>query len=90
MKSKGEAYNKWERWVRLVEWQTGKKVKKIRTNNGFEFVSQQWKKALDKAGIELQTSALYIPEQNEVAECPNGTLNKMALSMLLDADLPCS
>ncbi|GAA5971198.1 hypothetical protein JCM11641_004182 [Rhodosporidiobolus odoratus] len=88
MATKGEAYEVWQEWTRLVERQTEKRIKKIRTDNGFEFTSGRWREALKAAGIEHQLSTPYTPEQNGTAERPNRTLNEMALAMLEEAKLP--
>ena len=39
LKSKDEAFVRFKEWKTLTERQTGKKVKRIRTNNGLEYFS---------------------------------------------------
>lgn len=43
LKSKDEAFEKFMDWKKLVEVQTGRKVKMLRTNNGLEIVKESSK-----------------------------------------------
>jgi len=42
MKHKSEAFNKFKQRKTLVENQTGKKIKRLRTDNGLEFCSSEF------------------------------------------------
>jgi transposase InsO family protein len=58
------------------------KIKKIRSNNGFEFKNTQVEDYLDQEGIKYEFLAPYTPQQNGVAERKNRTLVEMARTML--------
>jgi transposase InsO family protein len=58
------------------------KIKKIRSNNGFEFKNTQVEDYLDQEGIKYEFLAPYTPQQNGVAERKNRTLIEMARTML--------
>ena len=44
LKSKEEAFQRFKDWKKLVEVQTGRKVKKLITDNGWEFVKTDFEK----------------------------------------------
>lgn len=71
-----------------AEKQTGQQIKKIRTDNGKEYLSNAFKNFLKNEGILHQLSVEYTPQQNEVAEHKNRTLVEMARCMLLQGNLP--
>ena len=42
LKNKSEALSKFKIWKAMIEKQTGKKVKRLRTDNGLEFCSEEF------------------------------------------------
>eukprot|EP00253_Pinus_taeda_P035723 PITA_35723 len=71
----------------LVENQTEKKIKVLRTDNGGEFCSKEFEEFCKKCGIAWQKTIPYTPQQNGVAERMNKTLMERARSMLSGAKL---
>ena len=71
----------------MVENQTGKKIKAIRTDNGKEYIGKKFKRVLQEAGIRHQTSVRYSPQQNRLAERANRSIVERARCLLLDAGL---
>lgn len=71
----------------LVENQTGKKIKILRTDNGTEYCGNDFQTFCRKSGIRHQTSTTYTPQQNGVAERANRTIVERAKCMIFDADL---
>ena len=51
LKSKDEAFVRFKEWKTLTERQTGKRVKRIRTDNGLEYFSEQLNKLCANEGI---------------------------------------
>ena len=51
LKSKDEAFVRFKEWKTLIERQTRKKVKRIRTDNGLEYFSEQFNKLCVDEGI---------------------------------------
>jgi len=47
-----KAFEKFKEWKVLVETQTNKKVKKLKTDNGLEFYSEEFNQFCRKQGIE--------------------------------------
>ena len=82
LKQKGNAFKAFCAYKSFVENQTQLKVKVIRSDNGGEFVSQEWEAFNEKNGIFHQKSTVYTPQQNGIAERKNRTLLNAARSML--------
>jgi hypothetical protein len=61
---------------------------KARTNNRREYFTQELECFLSDKGFFLQSTVLYTPEQNGVAERYNRTLIEATHSMLVDAGFP--
>ncbi len=57
-------------------------VKSIRTDNGGEYLSNEFKSFLQEHGINHQLTIAYTPQQNGVAERMNRTLLDLVRSML--------
>jgi len=70
-----------------VENQTGRKVKVLRSDNGGEYTSKEFKDYLASMGIKHQLSISGRPEENGVAERMNQTLTEHAHSIRLQADM---
>lgn len=71
-----------------VEREMEKKIKILRTDNGGEYVSGDFKKFLESEGIQRHLTVEYTPQQNGVAERANRTLVEMARCMLMSSNLP--
>lgn len=88
MKTKSEVFGKFKIFKQEVERQTGKKIKILRSDNGREYINNQFDSYLQDNGILRQLTVAYTPQQNGVAERANRTLVEMARSMLIHANLP--
>ena len=64
------------------------KVRRLRSENGGEFMNNRFKFLLRKRGIKHETSAPYSPHQNGTVERTWRTLFNMARCLLLEAKLP--
>jgi len=71
----------------LVETQTWKKVKKLRTDNGLEFCSGDFNEFCTNQGIARHKTIPRNPQQNGVVERMNKTLLERARCMLSNAGL---
>jgi transposase InsO family protein len=69
------------------ENQKGVKVKKLRTDGGGEFLSNQFNEWLDSKGILRSITPANTPQRNGVAERLNRTLLDKARSMILSGNL---
>ncbi|RYA47095.1 hypothetical protein DD606_23800, partial [Enterobacter cloacae complex sp. GF14B] len=88
LKHKDEAFSVFKTFVTLVENQSGKKLKCLRTDNGGEYVSKAFQDFCESKGIKRELTAPYNPPQNGVAERMNRTIQEKVRSMLSNAQLP--
>ncbi|GJZ73096.1 retrovirus-related pol polyprotein from transposon TNT 1-94 [Tanacetum coccineum] len=74
LRFKHEAFEKFKEWKQLVENQTGRTVKKLRTDNGLEFCNREFKQLYIESGIARHLTVVGTPQQNGLAERMNRTL----------------
>lgn len=87
MKNKSEAFEKFKQFKNLVENETEKRIKILRSDNGREYINREFALFLEKYGIQHQTTNPYTPEQNGLAERMNRTLVEKAKCLLLNSRL---
>ena len=85
--TKDQAYEKFVNFKNFAEKQTGHRVKTLWSDRGREYLSGKFQQFLRQNGIQHQTTALYTPQQNGVAERFNRTVVEMGRTMLHAADL---
>lgn len=74
--------------ITMLENQIGRTTKRIRCDNGTEFINSELKSFCADKGIKLETTVRYTPEQNGAAERLNRTLLDKVRPMLASAGLP--
>ena len=72
----------------MVEKDTGKFIKCLRTDRGGEFNSNEFKEFCRHNGIRRQLTTAYTPQQNGVAERKNRTVMNMVRAMLSEKKIP--
>jgi len=87
LKNKSDALEKFKEWHTLVENQIGTKLKVLRTDNGLEFVSEQFNEFCRKRGIKRHRTVAYTLQHNGFAERMNKTLLERVWCILLGAGL---
>ena len=87
LKYKDEALKYFKQWKPLMENQTRKKVKWLRTDNGLEFYNSQFDEFCKDEGIGCHRITPYSSQQNGVVERMNQTLVERAQCMLLNVGL---
>jgi transposase InsO family protein len=87
MKHKSDSFKNFKRWKALVENQTRKKVKTLRTNNGLEFCWSEFNEFCQTERISRHHTVRNTPQQNGVAKCMNQILLEKARCMLSKARL---
>ena len=65
-----------------VENQSSCNIQVLRSNNGKDYVANQFQQFCVEAGIEHQFTAPYTPQQNGVNERKNRSIMEMARCML--------
>jgi len=71
IKHKSDTFSKFVEYHKLVENQTGNKLRKVRSDKGKEFDNEQFKQYFKEKGIIHEYSAPYIAEQNGRIEREN-------------------
>lgn len=101
MKAKSEVFNCFKQYHSYAEKHTGarigsvnvikrtqktaQEVQALRTDNGGEYLSNEFKSYIMEHGIQHQLTVAYTPQQNGVAERMNRTLMDCVRSLLLTA-----
>jgi transposase InsO family protein len=88
MKTKGQIFSRFQEFKSLVENQTGKKIRVLRSNNGGEYTSKEFMDFCAGEGIRRELIIPYNPHQNGVAERKNRAIVGAARAMLHDQGLP--
>jgi IS30 family transposase len=87
LRKKSEVFDRFKEFKALVENQTEKQIKVLRTDNGEEFRENEFEELCKKCGISRQKTTPYTPRQKGVAERMNRTLMEKARSMLSGAEI---
>ena len=82
LKKKSEVCEKFSELKALIENSSGLKINILRSNNGVEYVSNDFLNIFSQSGIRVQHSIPYTPQQNGVAERKNWSLKEMTTCML--------
>ena len=87
IRTKDRVFSIFTDWLAMVENQTGRKLKCLRTDNGGEFKSEQFVRFCRERGIRREYTAPHSPEQNGIAERMNRTIQERIVSMLQHSGL---
>ena len=88
LKTKSEVFKRFQEFRALVETQTGRKIKSLRSDNGGEYTLGEFVDYCAEAGIRREFTVPYNPQQNGVAERKNRSIIGAAKAMLHDQGLP--
>lgn len=87
MRTKYESFGKFVAWKTLVENQTDRKIKRLRTDNGLEFCNTEFDSFCEQHGIARKHTYAYTPQKNGVAERFNRTIMDTVRCMLAGSGL---
>nr|GFC62384.1 retrovirus-related Pol polyprotein from transposon TNT 1-94 [Tanacetum cinerariifolium] len=76
------------KFLKMIQVRLNVPVRRIRTDNGTEFVNQTLRDYYEEVGISHETSVTRSPQQNGVVERRNRTLIEAARTMLIYAQVP--
>ena len=82
-----DVFDRFKKFKALIEKQSDKQIKCLRTDNGMEFYGKDFTKFCEKEGIVRHRTVPGTSQQNGVAERKNKTLLERARSMLSHAGL---
>ena len=87
LKEKSEAFEVFKKFKSMVENESGKTIKILRSDRGGEYKLNEFIEFCDLHGIKRQFTARYTPHQNELVERKNRTIMDMDRSMLKEKHL---
>ena len=87
LKSKSEVYNCFLDYINKVENLTGKKIKRLRCDNGKEYMNKDMYRLASDKGIFIEPCPPYVHELNGTAERYNRTIMNSARCLLSDSKL---
>lgn len=87
IKHKSDVLSKFKEFVAMAEAFHGKRVAKLRSDNGGEYKSKEFMEYCNQKGIQTKFTVAHNPEMNSVSERLNRTLEEKAATMLLASGL---
>ncbi|MCH81362.1 copia-type polyprotein, partial [Trifolium medium] len=88
LKAKDEVFYVFKNFKALVENQSGRKLRILRTDGGGEYTSKVFESFCASNGVEHEVTAPYTPQHNGLVERRNRTILDMARCMVKHRDLP--
>nr|GEX75549.1 retrovirus-related Pol polyprotein from transposon TNT 1-94 [Tanacetum cinerariifolium] len=88
LRSKDETPDFIIKFLKMIQVRLKVLVRRIRTDNGTEFVNQTLRDYYEEVGISYETSVARSPQQNGVVERRNHTLIEAARTLLIYAQAP--
>ncbi|GKD62871.1 retrovirus-related pol polyprotein from transposon TNT 1-94 [Tanacetum coccineum] len=88
LRSKDEAPYFIIKFLKMIQVRLKTPVRRIRTDNGTEFVNQTLREYYEKVGISYETSVARSPQQNGIVERRNRMLIEAACTMLIYTKAP--
>ncbi|XP_027905827.1 uncharacterized protein LOC114165383 [Vigna unguiculata] len=85
--AKSKVFGIFKKFKALVEKQSGKQIKVLRSDRGKEYTSREFDKFCEDESIKRQLTVAYTPQQNCVSKRKNRTVMEMARSMLKEKDV---
>jgi hypothetical protein len=88
LKAKDEVFSKFQEFKDLVENLSRRKIKILRSDNGGQYTSNEFKDFREEAQIKRELTTPYNPQQNGVAKRKNRSIVEVAKAMIHDQNLP--
>jgi transposase InsO family protein len=88
LNTKSLVFKRFQEFKALMENQTGRKIKVLRSDNGGEYTSTEFGDFCTQEGIRRQLIVSYNPQQNGAAKRKNSAIVGAVRSMLHDQGLP--
>ena len=88
MKKKSEVFSLFMSFLQMIKTQFKTTVRTLRSDNGREYVSNDFRSTLSQHGLLQQFSCPYTPEQNGVAERKNRSIMTVVRCLLCGMHVP--
>ena len=85
LKNKSHAFEKFQDFLKEVENQFSRKIKRIRSDRGREYESSAFNSFVQSLGIIHETTAPYSLASNGVAKMKNRTLIELTNAILIES-----
>jgi len=87
LRTKDDAYDVFSNFYTQIQSEKELKILKVRSDHGGEFENEPFETFCEKYGIVHEFSSPRIPQQNEVVERNNRSLQEMARTMIYENNL---
>jgi hypothetical protein len=87
LKTKDDVFNKFQEFKALVENLSERKIKILRSDNGGEYTSKEFKYFCREVGIKREITTPYNPQHNGVAKRKNISIVEATKAMIHDQGL---
>ncbi|WJX11696.1 Beta-galactosidase 8 [Trifolium repens] len=88
MRHKNDVFNIFRAFHTLIQTQFSAKIRVLRSDNGGEYVNQEFHHYFKTHGIVHETTCPQTPQQNGVAERKNRHILETARALLIDSHVP--
>ncbi|XP_068475998.1 myosin-15-like isoform X2 [Phaseolus vulgaris] len=88
MKDKSEVFHLFVKFYRMIQTQFESPIKRLRSDNGREYVNQNLSKFLEENGVVHELTCVDTPQQNGVAERKNRHLLEVTRALLFQTSVP--
>ena len=88
MKEKSYTFSKFQEFKMMIEGEVGVKICCLRSENGGEYMSNEFDQYLHERGIRRQFTCANTPQQNGVTDRKNRHLAEICRSMLHAKNVP--
>ncbi|GFY91383.1 hypothetical protein Acr_07g0015790 [Actinidia rufa] len=88
MRNKSEVFSHFTHFLQMIKTQYNTVVRNIRSDNGREYITNEFRAELNKCGILQQLTCPYTPEQNGVAERKNRHIMSVVRCLLRGMGVP--
>ena len=82
LRTKDQVFQVFQKFHTLIKRETGRKLKRLRTDNGGEYTSREFEEYCSNHGIRHEKTVPGTPQHNGVAERMNRTIVEKVRSML--------
>lgn len=87
LEAKSEVLDAFRKYAAMATAHFGTKIARLRSDIGREYINTEFKKYCDDAGIVMEPTVPYTPEQNGKSERFNRTVMERARAMMEDAEI---
>ena len=88
LNNKFDEFDAFKKWKAMIKNETNLKVKCLKSDNGEEYLDNDFKRYCTKNGIKMTKTIIRKPQQNGVAERMSKTLNERARRIMIHSGLP--